>query len=115
MEAKDLRIGNLVYGAYDTVIKLTTSQLVNFSVGMEDIKPIPLTEQWLLDFGFKFSDQIMAYEIELQNENNLLIDTTNLYYYQIGYDVYWTNPHYIKYVHSLQNLYFALTGKDLTK
>jgi len=65
------------------------------------LKPIVLTEEWLLNFGFKGSD-IDDYFIELSNGN----------FFKLGsLDPIATN---IFYVHQLQNLYFALTGKELS-
>ena len=74
------------------------------------IKPIPLTEQWLKDFGFR--------------ENNKKFFRDHPYF--IGYkdwrpEGFWMlrDPEVpirlIKYVHQLQNLYFALTEKELIK
>ena len=65
------------------------------------IEPIPLTLEWLLKFGFNGTD-IDNYTIVLSNGNFFILDcpvpiATNIYY-----------------VHELQNLYFALTGKQLT-
>lgn len=78
-----------------------------------NIKPIKLTEKWLIDFGFKKVDKnkyilpvmnkgrICAYlksdiEIELENYNGD----------GFGYPK-------VSYVHQLQNLYHSLTGKEL--
>ena len=64
------------------------------------IQPILLTMDWLNKFGFNGTD-IGNYTIELSNGNFFMIDclgpiATNIYY-----------------VHELQNLYYALTGKEL--
>ena len=79
------------------------------------IKPIPLTEEWLLKFGWGQSD-----EHELCDNSNDV-----LFYYDYHFERFWielddsftTNSicynMNIKYVHQLQNLYFALTGKEL--
>ena len=70
-----------------------------------DIKPIPLTEEWLLKFGFETKDKVFW-------------DVGN---FRVGQDR-WGGYDYVsrrvdidlKYVHQLQNLYFALTGEELT-
>jgi hypothetical protein len=62
--------------------------------------PIPLTEEWLLKFGFK----------PLQKDwqkKGLIIHTRKR-----GFIVRKSIPQ-IHHVHQLQNLYFALTGEEL--
>lgn len=83
----------------------------------EFVEPIPLTEEWLVKFGFeKVNDNFMtieSYHYENKNcwiyliadgfelELNTLSERNNL-------------CRTYKYVHQLQNLYFALTGEELT-
>lgn len=113
MEAKELRIGNLVLHKEivytvleisDEWLQLTNDQL---NTRISDVKPIPLTEEWLLNLGFKKNGE--WYKID-----NFYIDSTN---YNCGIE----NPKNIYnrlkcvgYVHQLQNLYFALKGEELT-
>lgn len=88
-----------------------------------DLQPIPLTEELLLKFGFKHQNK---YDLE----SNLYSKKLNSQYYftiysktetldfktkfigwkvlNIGFDIK------IDFVHQLQNLYFALTGEELT-
>jgi hypothetical protein len=74
-------------------------------------KPIPLTEEWLLKLGLK---KIGIWTFSLNLVGNL-----DLIYYlgekgwSIGLKSY-SDFSNLKYVHQLQNLYFALTGKELT-
>ena len=78
-----------------------------------EFKPIPLTEEWLLKFGFEEVDKeraksqaswkIMAkdkFEIEYSTESWFLNN-------------YKGNHQSIAYIHQLQNLYFALTNTEL--
>ena len=113
MDAKELRIGNNiehngivceVLSIDDEWLQLDNDQL---NTKIKDCKPIPITEEWLLKLGFKQNGE--WYEI-----GNFYIDSTN---YQCGIE----NPKNIynrlkkvDYVHHLQNLYFALTGEELT-
>ena len=76
-------------------------------------KPIPLTEEWLLIFGFKKRKNRHLFHWE----NKIVIseykdEFENFFYPKTGYDIRFSNE--IKYVHQLQNLYFALTGAELT-
>ena len=75
----------------------------------EDFKePIPLTEDWLKRFGFD-TDRVCWF-----------LDGVNLGDFADGF---WFLPNgslttrsiQIKYVHSIQNLYFALTGEELNQ
>lgn len=75
-----------------------------------DLEPIPLTEDILMKCGFVKGDSVIG---------ECLCCTANKCW--IG--LYWdkdcfilANPHYtlpIKYLHELQNLYFALTKSEL--
>jgi hypothetical protein len=116
MEAKDLRIGNLVYiGGQINEIELVDFVDIyeNYTIGI--YKPIPLTEEWLLKFGFKSDDISWEYSKRLGNFyimydieiNSIYINDGSRY---DGADI----PKEIKHVHQLQNLYFALTGQELT-
>jgi hypothetical protein len=72
-------------------------------------KPIPITEKWLLKLGAKkLSDNFF----------DIGYLKFKIHSHQYGIDFHFGNggKHYIKphYVHSLQNLYFALTGEELT-
>jgi hypothetical protein len=122
MKAKDLRIGNLVY-FNEELLKFDFESGWNFDF----IKPIPLTEEWLLKFGF----EKVIYESDETGYNNhyeLDIKGVGLISYlddfscalfgskesskdELGFLPNWDN---CKHVHSLQNLYFALTGQELT-
>jgi len=113
----DLRIGS--HYSYDNdYIKLDGSLLATYLQNDTDLDlySIPLTDEWLLKFRFK-----------TRTTENISIQ------YFIGanpvtrdwmFDILWLKgdeyPFYrngyfkIKYVHQLQNLYFALTGEELT-
>ena len=105
MKANELRIGNFIieslsFGS-DKVIKVDPNI---FNRRIDEFIPITLTEEWLLKFGFK--KKYKSYE---------KCDFTFL---QGGFDklaykltIIENTP---KYVHQLQNLYFALTGEELT-
>ena len=121
MKAHELRIGNLVN--YQTA----EGDILVARIDWQDLKwiskdekgfniahsAIPLTEEWLLKFGFEeyeFEDEIFGYVLndfgyvnEFQFRIRILIDFEGILIQK---------P--IKYVNQLQNLYFALTGEELT-
>jgi hypothetical protein len=108
MEATELRIGNLVQWSDETqIVPITITRLGNFSVGMESIKPIPLTEEWLLNFGFeKYHSNMFVKEGRL---------TVNWYLLHEYYFISFNHKRVeLKYVHQLQNLYYSLTGTELS-
>lgn len=104
MTAQELRIGNWVVN----VDEYWEVRLVDFnSMYIEKscpFKPIPLTEEWLLKFGFKFKSygygdtEWKQWSFNGYSLNSFTCNTS-------GVDV--------KYLHQLQNLYFALTGEEL--
>ena len=68
-----------------------------------EYKPIPLTEEWLLKFGFDSMFSGAGYHkngVEIGNNHN-------------GFYILATS-YQIEFIHQLQNLYFALTGEELT-
>jgi len=109
MKANELRIGNYYYGdvlfpsEYNVI---TANDLVELdSDPLDDYyQPLPLTEEWLIKFGFK------------------KIKTNNCVYWTLNnVDVWELNGIYanendlpIQSIHQLQNIYFALTNEELT-
>ena len=133
LTAADLRVGNLVdIGGTHTIIESINNSLLCIKSDnneyedyygywvstdlcegekIQDIKPIPLTEEWLLRFGFEF-------DIFYQKHTNGKIC---IYWCNKICLFSWCKSHredilryeYPEYVHQLQNLYFALTGEEL--
>jgi len=110
MKVTELRIGNLYFheptNDYDEVRKNTFDLIER---NPECYKPIPLTEEWLIKFGFEDNQKVKGVKYI---DGVIAIDC-------IRYGKGWclANDEYhpnIKYVHQLQNLYFALTGEELT-
>jgi len=109
MKASELRIGNLVMDGKD--IEQVNARMIDMLVKTEaDFDSIPLTEEWLLKFGFQKS-MSWTYVVELKGNLKLV------YYlgekgWSIGFKSY-SDFSNLEYVHQLQNLYFALTGEEL--
>jgi hypothetical protein len=136
MKSNELRIGNLVQdqnGNLLKVIGLTTESKSLYVVdrskfplpqGWKD-EPIPLTEDWLLKFGFEGVDYVCpengfitkneSFELEIDTYSRIIIESD----FSFGIesldrksDVIFKND-ILDSVHRLQNLYFALTGQEL--
>lgn len=120
MESTDFRIGNLITGANGLIgaIKNINHSTLRHYVGNElgeilcdysQIKPIPLTEEWLLKLGF----------VEMEKSEYTLdtfeLDGVKIWLKEDRLACFsdWTMC-IITNVHQLQNLYHALTLKELT-
>jgi len=119
MKANELRLGNYIESNINgcTRIKSGIVQLDEASLyylfdvdnDWERLKPIPLTEEWLERFGFEKENSINE---EWRKEKSLpIIKEGDEFSFIVGY--YENTIGFFKYVHQLQNLYFALTGKEL--
>lgn len=119
----DLRINNYVYynnehNEIGLITKIITDVItdvnyvgINNRIGVhclnKHINPIPLTEEWLINFGFN----------KVFNKGKFTIITKGKLGYENGRTYFnsWTilekQP---DYVHELQNLYYALTKEELT-
>ena len=76
------------------------------------LKPIPLTEEWLVKFGFEKT--MNGFYLSVGNQ---FVEYRDGEVYIGGEDSCINGMCFsltVKYVHSLQNLIFALTGKELT-
>lgn len=128
MDARELRIGNLVLDPEGLVSKiLSISTESNSTDGKyylendyngppEDLRPIPLSEEWLLKFGFEKYGKTKLYKNTKGRVSVTL--TSNQFGKFSGSSDFLLNDFYyipIKHVHQLQNLYFALTGEELTQ
>lgn len=109
MKASELRIGNTVYSTIEETWILPYVIAIDIShceVHPENYSPIPLTEEWLLKFGFnQYGDWYTKDSISV----NIKINRTT---YDIDGEEDYIN--HCAHVHQIQNLYFALTGEELT-
>ena len=116
-----LRIGN--YIEYNgEIIKLDGSLLCCYIQNELEfpLNPIPLTEEILLKFGFE-KDENEIFHIDLFTHYLELMYSMDCYYpiYIEKAQMSSENEQRIglnnlEFVHQLQNLYFALTGEELT-
>lgn len=131
LKSNELRIGNFIIGTYENednnLVHETVCEFKFYNCYddfyfvesldlIEDFtgfKPIPITEEWLLKFGFAkqcdylyfdFENGNISFNDEIKNGISLCIGT----YCSSG-----SAFENIKHVHQLQNLFFALTGEEL--
>lgn len=108
MKVQDLRIGNKIKFKTGDIMTVTAVSLVGVYVeekeprsdgwflSFSQFSPIPLTEEIAIKFGYECLSE-MAIDFS-KNKYNIKISSSDL----------------LKlYVHQSQNLFFALTGKEL--
>ena len=126
----EIRIGNLIStdGAFCEVRAFDYNEItVKFIDEPEIAKngsklydPIPLTPQWLIMLGFVHEEQsapsIAIWDEYYHNKHNEFVIQLGGTY-EFDKDFYYLGSCgkiYVKYVHQLQNLYYALSGTELT-
>ena len=133
IQANEMRIGNKVH--YQTA----EGDILPNTIDWQDLKwlsedgksfnlchsPIPLTEEWLVNLGFEIQNKKNNHYVI--NDPNGYADTHKISIFKTineqwhiafsdtlnGYKDYIPTTK-IQYVHQLQNLYFDLTGEELT-
>ena len=110
MEAQELRIGNYAMGNKPFAVDANhIAMAYNHEIaqnGHERFKSIPLTEDWLIRFGF----ELLPWGwVKKSDTGTSLRITTHHYFAREG-----NSSIKIESIHQLQNLYFALTGTELT-
>ncbi len=125
MEQSELRIGNLVYrdGEVDTITGIwhelsdkigevdyyiQASNKLDYSI--HKIKSIPLTEDMLIKLGWvKWKENIFTIHWGRNGVEFITIFPDGEFYYELGKGY----SRHIKYAHKLQNLFFAITEREL--
>ena len=99
--ANELRVGNLANNGFKDY-QVSGATIWHLETGNATALPIPLTEEWLLRFGFKKGVKYWSY-------NGFDVDFKEWF----GFNkMVAKSP--LKHVHQLQNLYFSITGEELT-
>ncbi len=125
MKAQELRIGNWVRGVYNKqpfqVYPMWFKQLPtdkDHNLIVNNWEPIPLTEQWLIDFGFEkkswFTKGIVIECVYYQLADLIVYLVDDFFEIEVvtkagQFNLFKKWNH----VHQLQNLYFALSGEEL--
>ena len=108
IKANELRIGNWVQGTFKKykICQITNSvcglytltQSDGFALIWKEVKPIPLTEEWAIKFGYEC---LVEMACGFAGDSKFRIEISSM-------DLLKMN------VHEAQNLYFALTNTELT-
>lgn len=127
IDTRELRIGNWImfndYNPIQEVFMMVSDLSYEFGINNPIRIPdsyrqphyysIPLDEEWLLKYGFEKSyrtEDVRSVQYVLK-EMTILLHVNPIF----GSFHYFGNPIVLLgYVHQLQNLYFALTGEELT-
>lgn len=136
----EIRVGNIlqdVYGRPGSVLKFTRSSVqlkmehstltvktIKGGRGL-DVRPVELTEEWLVNLGFEKTHSLLGGTVANFDWWDYRKGTM-----VINFNIKWDSVEVeycsrrvedrtligrFKYVHQLQNLYFALTGSELSQ
>lgn len=134
MNNRELRLGNFIQqssikaggsiiekmkvGAPNGFLKVNAEYFM-FYLDSYLFSPIPITEEWLIKFGFlKTSIDGNFYSLYLNDSDEesfsrQRIEVIGLKYIELCRSGICFKRFECKYIHELQNLYYALTGKEL--
>ena len=135
MNNNELRIGNLLRDKVSKtelkVVEISEENIVTYVIDRSKyplsqgwgVEPIPLTEEILLKCGFEFIFGInnrylkdygaFYFTIMIMNDDKSYQVSLSNHEKKEGESIPTVGLGIIKYVHQLQNLYFALTGEEL--
>ncbi len=105
--------GNIDVLEFRNRLDLLFEQAKEMEKEQNKLQPIPLTEEWLLKFGFNkepdksFTKRDIAIFLDKRFSSNLFMQENQGDFTWFSYECK------IEYVHQVQNLYFALTGEEL--
>jgi hypothetical protein len=119
MKANDLRIGNYIEKSLKSgqgrklIDKIGCQDIVRIfeNIGSFNYEPIKLTDKWLTDFGFTKTEWDNNNSFRKMVGNN---DYTIVFYSNCVCEIGDIITKEIEFVHQLQNLYYALTGVELS-
>lgn len=118
MKATEFRLGNLLINKLNEIVSVDWNDFEAACIGVPNyfdnyFTPIPITEDWLLKFGAtkgcnhdaeRFN--LLGYGVYLKCDHPCAVVMEGCCMEEVISDN-------LKYIHQLQNLYFALTGEEL--
>lgn len=123
IKINDLRQGNLVRNYKGEILVwdwplLTEGNNVWLKAGGSElwIVPMPLSQEWIRNLGYYTKVTNKGTDVEsipfYDNGSRLVLDWDNLSPTWQGEEL--ELPYKLEYVHQLQNLYYSLTGEELS-
>jgi len=119
IDARELRIGNYI-STGDNNYNADSNNIYDLQYGLAKFLPVILTEEWLTKFGFENIDYGHSRYLINPDKTIRLIWNNGWLYPQIeqapemsSESTQVVSLDRIKYVHELQNLYYALTHEEL--
>ena len=114
---KELRLDNLVNcqkndGSGLMIVEVKALSVSEYPDGIGKAVGIPLTEEWLLKFGFE-QDGISFRLKQIGLTFHTAKPTTYVRHVNGGISTFAQITNQPEFVHQLQNLYFVLTGQEL--
>jgi hypothetical protein len=132
IKANELRFGNFVSNVDGKTMPITTIEkdgvtlfrfylnqtdkhpdktaIISDVISFDKIEPIPLTEEWLIKCGFEFNH----WESKNREQKTVCFNRISIELWEDGRFYMVEIDLFITTIHQLQNLYFALTGTELT-
>lgn len=121
IQATQLRVGNLFRfistDSIEQVADIRTAGIKTPTINnvlITDIEPIPLNEDWLVKLGFtKERNSIDSADLFIKKD---IVFVLTGEHYTVSWNSVTINliPAKVKFVHELQNLFYCLTGTELT-
>ncbi len=135
MDAKSLRIGNLLLNFLGEVFEVNSATMLAFESNFHPFgkpSPTPIAEEWLLKLGLVNlgNHNINQYESEVRYVAKKFIEKSYDFEVCFATSTYGGEPYYsiriridnehvslyckLEFIHQLQNIFYALTGEELT-
>ena len=107
-QANELRIENLVYDTEGDVNTVNTN--------ICQVKPSPLTEERLVELGLKYKRPFLDMNGYCfpNSQKYRVLKRKDKFYFMVNAGTTWQSLTVLESDRQLQNLYSALTGKELT-
>ena len=111
--ANELRVGNYARSQNGKVFEMTYERFrAMLRIRDRDLKPIPISEDWMLEFGAEkeiYEEGSDEYYLIIRRDKfSIIWESDDNVYCDISENVF-----KLKYVHTMQNMYYALEGEEL--
>ena len=116
MNANELRIGNYLYND-GVLVKIDARSIFDIwdNKGLKNYTPIPLSEKWIEKIGFSVINESSAGKRYGYVIDGVFSSDLTFTFWKTTKEAgkFFRRDLELKSIHQVQNLYFALTGKNL--